>query len=226
MSFYCSRKPRVINPIKVVQNCYSDLGLTDLVVASGSIFNRSFLDDLGLIGSLPTDYYSEFETDSLSFVSQVSVARIIPTASILVINQNVSVAGGRVATTPDFYDVVYDPAALSNAQVGSWVYVNSSGNAILATSAGTLPQAEVVGCFTAEGIPSQLTELLTKGRLTLADWTALAGTEFLSPGVVYYLTTGGLMSAVAPSSGYVVVLGRAVTSTQFDVDVQLPWGVE
>lgn len=215
------------NSIKVVQNCRSTLDFAESLITSGSIYNRSVVDDVGLEQSY-WDFFDGNASNSLSFSSVALVLKVavVSPSSTLVFNHSLTVAGGRIVTGPEFYDVIYDPAAVSPAQIGSWVYVNSSGNAILATSAGTLPQAEVVGCLMEEGIASQLTEMLTQGRLTLDDWTALAGTEFLTPGVIYYLTTGGLMSAVAPSSGYVVVLGRAITNIEFDVSVQLPWGVE
>jgi hypothetical protein len=226
-SHWCSSDGSLIPEIEKIQNAHSDLSLIQNISLSGSIYNRSGDNSLSLVQDY-WDFYSASPSETLSFVSQASVAKVAPVgvSSSLVFNHSLTVAGGRITTGPEFYDVIYDPAAVSPAQVGSWVYVNSSGNAILATSAGTLPQAEVVGCLMEEGIASQLTEVLTQGRLTLDDWTSLAGTEFLTPGVIYYLTTGGLMSAVAPSSGYVVVLGRAITNIEFDVSVQLPWGVE
>ena len=217
----------LVPEIEKIQNAYSDLLFVQDLSLSGSIYNRSVVDDVGLEQSY-WDHFAAAASNSLSFSSValgLKVAVVSP-SSTLVFSHTLSVAGGRISTGPEFYDVIYNPAAGSNAQIGSWVYVDSSGDAILATSAGTLAQAEVVGCFTEEGVPNQLTELLTQGRLTLADWTALAGSEFLTPGVVYYLTTGGLMSSTAPNPGYVVVLGRAITAEEFDVSVQLPWGVE
>lgn len=225
MSFSCSRGG-FTKPIDVIQNCYSDLGLVDLLTISGSTFNRSLSDGLSFQSFLPTDYYSQNESDSLNFQSLVAVSMIIPTSSILTMDQNVVVAGGRIEAAPATYSITYDSNALSSAQKGSWVYIDtSSGEVVLATSQGTLTEAEVACVLSGSSAPGALVEVMTEGPLVMDDWTALAGTALLSPGLTYYLTTGGLMSASAPTDGYIVSLGRAITTTEFDVEIRLPLGL-
>jgi len=48
--------------------------------------------------------------------------------------------------------------------------------------------------------------------VTLPDWTSVVGSAALIPGAVYYLGLGSL-TPDAPSIGYCVVVGRALTTT-------------
>ena len=61
------------------------------------------------------------------------------------------------------------------------------------------------------------------GNFTLADWTALTGGAALSPGVPYFLSEDGRLSAVPPARPLCLTLiGVAVSATTLHVDPDPP----
>ena len=56
------------------------------------------------------------------------------------------------------------------------------------------------------------------------DWTPVAGTAALTPGLPYFLSvaTAGRITTTAPSAPgeYVVLVGRALSATELDVDIE------
>jgi hypothetical protein len=99
-------------------------------------------------------------------------------------------------------------------QRGQPVYVTGSGHIDLAR-ADVMPQAGYAGLATAAAATTFAVPYAT-GVLNLADWTAVTGSQFLTPGAIYYLSpaTAGQITTVAPSSGYLVVVGRALSVSQ------------
>ncbi len=86
--------------------------------------------------------------------------------------------------------------------------------------------SEVLGvCF--EDIPPGLTgKILTRGYLTLADWTDIVGVAALTPGAVYYLDpqTAGTLTSTPPTQSkyYLVRVGRALNTTTLEVVPRAP----
>ncbi len=66
------------------------------------------------------------------------------------------------------------------------------------------------------------TTIQTEGELFLADWSDVAGTEFLTPGETYYLHTDGQIRVTPPSTGFATIVGRAITTTRLDCEIQIP----
>lgn len=97
---------------------------------------------------------------------------------------------------------------------GQPVYVKASGHIDLAR-ADAMPQAGYAGLATAAAAATFAASYAT-GVLSLADWSAIAGAQYLTPGAVYYLSpaTAGQITTVAPASGYLVVVGRALSVSQ------------
>lgn len=71
--------------------------------------------------------------------------------------------------------------------------------------------------------------VITRGQVTRTDWTPIIGATFLDPGTDYYLSpaVAGMMTAVAPNTTgqFVVPLGKAVSPTTFDVNIEKPIGL-
>jgi hypothetical protein len=64
--------------------------------------------------------------------------------------------------------------------------------------------------------------ILQAGAITLSDWTAIAGSEFLAPGDVYYIaaTAGGISTTAPITAGkYIHPVGVAVSTTTLIVGV-------
>jgi hypothetical protein len=97
---------------------------------------------------------------------------------------------------------------------GQPVYVLASGHIGLAR-ADALPQAGYAGLATVSAAATFAASYAT-GVLNLADWTAIAGTSYLVPGALYYVSpaTAGQISTIAPTAGYLVVVGRALSVSQ------------
>jgi hypothetical protein len=97
---------------------------------------------------------------------------------------------------------------------GQPVYVLASGHIDLAL-ADAMPQAGVAGLATAAAAAT-FAASYALGPLGLADWSAVAGTQYLVPGAIYYLSTtvAGTITTIAPAAGYLVVIGRALSPSQ------------
>jgi hypothetical protein len=109
-------------------------------------------------------------------------------------------------------DVVTLPA-------GAPVAVHSTGSGVVAATAADNNHA-AVGLVPAAVASLAVTAVVTEGPLTLADWTAVAGTTTLAARAVYYLsTTAGLLTTTPPSTGGQVVqaVGTAVAPDTLDV---------
>ena len=95
-------------------------------------------------------------------------------------------------------------------RAGQPVYVKATGHLGVASSTA-LPYAGYAGVAladTAVGFAAPY----GVGVVMLTDWTFIAGTATITPGAVYYLGNGTI-TTVAPSTGYCVVVGRALTPT-------------
>ena len=91
---------------------------------------------------------------------------------------------------------------------GTPVKVNA--NKFYAASHATDPH--VIGIVKTGVVAAQSVNVVTSGALTLSD---------LTPGSPYFLGVG-VLTSTAPSSGYVVRLGTAVTSSVLLVNVEEP----
>jgi hypothetical protein len=62
--------------------------------------------------------------------------------------------------------------------------------------------------------------VIPNGGLELSNWTLIIGSVNLAPGSAYYLdSTSGRMTVIAPTTGYVIQVGFAVTTTEFDINI-------
>ena len=67
----------------------------------------------------------------------------------------------------------------------------------------------------------------TDGILSNSDWTSVIGSTTLTSGSVYYLdnATAGKLTATAPTSGFVVKVGIAISTTEMAIDIESPIGL-
>lgn len=115
-------------------------------------------------------------------------------------------------------------SALSAGQI---VYASGDNTCDLA-KADAIGTARPIGFVKDNSIPTSATGAIqTDGVLSLTDWTAATGSTTLTPGSVYYLSnsTAGKITSTPPTSGYVVEVGIALSSTELDIDIKPPIGL-
>ena len=214
--------------IDVVQNVYDDLGLTQTVERDGSEWVRTVTDSDILQQSF-SEFYGESVTSTLTLAgaAESDVDRVVSASNTISFTQGNTVAGGRISgggggsgDTTNTFDVTYDSAGAS-AVAGQIIYIDEAdGEAKLAAYNGV---AEVAGFLTEDVVAADATTIQTEGEIERSDWTDVVGTTNLTPGATYYLHTSGEMRVDPPVSGSIVIVGRAITSTRFDVEINLPW---
>ena len=124
---------------------------------------------------------------------------------------------------PQVSTETYQAAADSAIVIGQPLYITPTGNADLACANQPATSAAIGFAITAAA-PTFTVNYVTEGKLTLADWTLVAGVATLTPGNLYYLdtATAGRITNVVPSvSGqYIVRLGRATSTTTLDIEIE------
>lgn len=80
--------------------------------------------------------------------------------------------------------------------------------------------------FATNSVGADATVEITRDRVTLPNWSALAGTTLLTPGVTYFLSTstpGGIQTTPPTTAGQVVcVVGEAISTTTLAVQIGIP----
>ncbi len=121
-------------------------------------------------------------------------------------------------------------SAVSSAQAdenllaGQVIYVKGTSNVELA-QANTRPDTEAAGLVLSDTLTGFTAPYVTQGTITLSDWTNVIGAAALAPGVRYFLsaaTAGRLVSAQVSGGNFHVFVGRALSTTTLDVDIDPP----
>jgi len=113
----------------------------------------------------------------------------------------------------------------STTKIGNVIYLKSNSHLELAKADGA-STVQVAGVAISNTAPTASCSYITEGQVERADWTDIAGVVSLTPGATYFLsaTATGKITTVAPTTGgqYVVRVGRAVSTTELDVEIELP----
>lgn len=111
----------------------------------------------------------------------------------------------------------------SDVIIGTPIYLKAGGNVDKA-QANNAATKQVIGLCVQNALSGHSVQYFTEGKIERADWTPIVGTPFLTRGALYYLNweTPGLLTGIAPttSGNYVVAVGRAVTATTLDIEIQ------
>lgn len=195
---------------------------------SGSEWVRSIVDNLTLIQDY-SDHFAAVAEDELVLVHSVTgrVVRVLSASSAMALIQANTVAGGRIdgggggGTGIEPIEAIFD----SNTAAGHVVYISSAGHVELA-QADALATSHAVGVAFEAVAAGNTGEYVTEGPVTIDDWTLVAGTEFLTPGALYYLSKDnpGRITTTAPGDGgeCVVLIGRATSATSLDIELSPP----
>jgi len=96
---------------------------------------------------------------------------------------------------------------------GQAVAVTAAGEVMLASAADAV-KSEVTGFATAVAALDAVVNVHGEGFLTVGDWTAGTGAAALVAGAHYYLgATAGQITTTAPTTGYLMPVGQAVSAT-------------
>lgn len=130
---------------------------------------------------------------------------------------SVGVGGGVDPADPHVYANISNDALIA----GNIVYMLPSGNIALA-QADDLPQAEAVGICIEGGAALASLKWTSDSKVTIPDWTSVAGAANLLEGKTYFLRNDapGQISTIPPTTGYIVAVGTAVSDTTLDVEVR------
>lgn len=199
------------------------LGVSGVAAPTGTF--SKFAASTMLLSDAAADHINsdnDLASQSITFadVTACNIDRtLIPTTNLGIIDQVHLNLEGYHPT-----DTAYDVIASENIAIGQPISVISNNQVALAncnrTSNFTL--TGVIGLASTEGIATLGMQIRTEGSVELADWSAITGEEFLVPGAKYFLSSNtGQMSRYSPSgSDFVIVsIGRAVTTTKIDIEV-------
>ena len=109
--------------------------------------------------------------------------------------------------------------------LGMATYISSGGKCkrAQADAAGT---CKVIGlCAAAAGIAAGDSGLIQSGgQLVSADWTSVVGATTLAPNATYFLSNSapGQLVTSAPTTGYVVEVGTAISATTMQIAIKSP----
>jgi len=108
---------------------------------------------------------------------------------------------------------------------GQPVYVKPNTHVDLASAATQAP-ARLAGLAVTSAIATVSVDFITDGHLELDDWTDVIGTAELTPGATYFLSsTAGRLTTTPPSTGFIVVAGKALTTQTFHINITEPIGL-
>jgi hypothetical protein len=116
------------------------------------------------------------------------------------------------------------PDAPIFTQAGHAVRMLASGELQLAR-ADSYENAVVVGLVISGSVPGEITSFTTDGQISRGDWTPIIGAPALVPGTRYFLSPTNLGRLVAQPPlrpHYLVPVGRAVSATTLEVELNLP----
>lgn len=198
------------------------LALTQTVSLEGSEWDRPVVDPLTLEQDF-SDFFAEDDENELNLMQSAEgqVDRPGVAASNLTLAQILAFAGclcGESGEGLTPVSAIFD----STTQSGMAIYVSSNGHVDLAQADDVITSV-AVGLAKEVVLAAETGNYLTEGQIERDDWTNVVGTEFLTPGAVYYLSTDdpGQLTIIAPIiiGQFVVVMGKALTTTMFDIEI-------
>lgn len=104
---------------------------------------------------------------------------------------------------------------------GMPVAIDRASGKFIAADAAWKPAAFAAGLLRAAGEAGFVAAAATQ-RLSLPDWTAVAGTAQLASGLPYFLAAGGGLTTVPPASECVALIGTAVDPSTLLIAPQPP----
>lgn len=104
---------------------------------------------------------------------------------------------------------------------GTPVAIDRTTGQLVPADAAFKPLAFVAGLL-ADAAAAGFVASAAVERLTLADWSAIAGVSSLVPGLPYFLAAGGGLTPEPPASDCVAMVGKALDTATLLIDPQVP----
>lgn len=130
--------------------------------------------------------------------------------------ESITIASGMALLTAE---------ADSQIKIGNPIYLKANNHTDPA-KADSSSTVQVAGISISDVSAGFTCNYVTEGQVERADWTAIVGAVSLTPGATYFLSasTVGRITTTAPTTvgQYVVRVGRAISTTKLDVEIELP----
>jgi len=202
---------------------YSSLALVGDVLLNGD-YNKEIESTLLLqdSGDQHLNHGNDPATDVLNLAGSVGLLMemLRPASSTLNLSDyaHATLDGYHPSGDSDLnkHQVIFDSATKS----GQVVYISSDGHVDLARAdSGTT--ADAIGLSVNTITINSTDYILTEGSITKTDWSNISDASALVPGAIYYLSSvdSGDITINAPSSGYLVRIGRAINSQTLDIEI-------
>lgn len=156
----------------------------------------------------------EQPTQSVVSVNNQSVA-VIPLTTTRIIEVSSQGPRGPRGYTNDGSNDFLGLAGSGGLQAYQIVYIDSEDTLKAANSNNSSHCGRVVGITTETAIEGEEINIRAIGKITNTLWD-------LTPGVAYYLSTGGEISTDIPLTGFFQRIGRALNSTTLIVELGEP----
>lgn len=95
------------------------------------------------------------------------------------------------------------------------VVLDNTEHAIYADKDTPQHATKVLGITTGSAIADSSVPIQTYGEITEPSWA-------WTPGLPVYLGTNGLLTQAAPATGFLLVIGFAITATKIFIDIKIP----
>lgn len=132
----------------------------------------------------------------------------------------IEITKGLYSATLTNITLIEDPSILylvndngSALALGNLVYISGDGEVKKGQSDGTEAEASVMAACAESTLANGAT-----GRFRALGLIARTGT----PGVIGYLSDTGTITETVPSSGFATVVGKQISNTLFDININLP----
>ena len=154
-------------------------------------------------------------------------------SEISVINGDISIIDGDIITIDGRLDALeagsaYTAESDATIAIGQPLYMKLNGHVDLAL-ANDATKNRVIGLASIAASPTFIASYISDGKITLADWTAIAGSTNLTPGGNYYLKEGlisvPLYSNPCGSGNRTALITMATTMTNHGYITQLIDGI-
>ena len=101
---------------------------------------------------------------------------------------------------------------------GQPIFIAATGLLAVANSLA-MPGIGVVVADARAGTP---VTYVSDGSVSSPDWSVVTGSQHLTPGAIYYLSTDGKLSRAQPTVGLFQQIGIAVSASMLDVEIHPP----
>lgn len=132
--------------------------------------------------------------------------------------------GDVLAPIPNIFGVTNDDSVAM--EVGGTVYISSANMVKYAKADSGTTKNAIAMCIKDMAV-SATGIVQVDGRLTLTalEWDLVTGdTGGLTPGTPYFLSevTAGRITKIAPTTGFVVRMGTAISTVNFEISINAP----